>query len=270
MLFLGLVLLVKPIASAITIGAGGSGGIFAPSLFAGAIAGFLFSYVLNYLGWLPVSLPVAHFTLVAMCGLMSGVQHAPLSAIFLIAELTGGYALFLPLMLVSAISFLTTTYFDKASLYKQQLQDTGRYIPESTDEELLDQIDLRKITEKDLLPTEPEASLAELCELVKKSKRNIFPVLGADGALVGIVTLDDIRTIMFDPVKQHQLRVKNLMHSPPDFIFLGENMQIVMGKFERSGAWNLPVLADGKYLGFISKSRIFNAYRKRLIKQNQD
>jgi len=264
-----LIIFIKPIASAVTIGSGGSGGIFAPSLFVGGIAGFLFAYTSNLLGF-PIPLPVAHFTLVAMCGVMSGVNHAPLSAIFLIAEITGGYELFVPLMLVSAISFITTSYFDKDSLYKKQLMDKGRFLPESKDEEVLDLIDIRKIVENDLYPILPEASLGDLCHLVKLSRRKIFPVVGADGVLNGILTLDDIRDIMFDPEKQEKIKVNQLMHSPPEVIFLHENMQTVMQKFERSGAWNLPVLQEGKYLGFISKSRIFNAYRKRLIRQNQE
>lgn len=264
-----LIIFIKPIASAVTIGSGGSGGIFAPSLFVGGIAGFLFAYTSNLLGF-PIPLPVAHFTLVAMCGVMSGVNHAPLSAIFLIAEITGGYELFVPLMLVSAISFITTSYFDKDSLYKKQLMDKGRFLPESKDEEVLDHIDIRKIVENDLFPILPNASLGDLCNLVKLSRRNIFPVVGEDGVLNGIITLDDIRDIMFDPKKQETTKISQLMHSPPEVIFLHENMQKVMQKFERSGAWNLPVLQEGKYIGFISKSRIFNAYRKRLIRQNQE
>lgn len=268
-IFLMLVVLIKPIASAITIGSGGSGGIFAPSLFVGGIVGFVFAYAANLFG-VPMALPIAHFTLVAMCGVMSGVQHAPLSAIFLIAEITGGYELFLPLMLVSAISFVTTTYFDKDSLYIKQLKGTGRYLFESKDEEVLDTINIRKIMETDLLTIQPNSSLKDLCGLVQLSKRNIFPVISESDELMGIITLDDIRDIMFDPEKQESVKISQLMHSPPDIILPNESMQHVMDKFEKSGAWNLPVVEDGVYLGFISKSRIFNAYRKRLQRQNQD
>ncbi|SNS12135.1 chloride channel protein, CIC family [Belliella buryatensis] len=268
-IFLMLVVLIKPIASAITIGSGGSGGIFAPSLFVGGIVGFVFAYAANLFG-VPMALPIAHFTLVAMCGVMSGVQHAPLSAIFLIAEVTGGYELFLPLMLVSAISFVTTTYFDKDSLYIKQLKGTGRYLFESKDEEVLDTINIRKIMETDLLTIQPDSSLKDLCGLVQLSKRNIFPVISQSDELMGIITLDDIRDIMFDAEKQESVKISQLMHSPPDIILPNESMQHVMDKFEKSGAWNLPVVEDGVYLGFISKSRIFNAYRKRLQRQNQD
>src|SRR5690606_27372168 len=267
--FLLLIILVKPIASALTIGSGGSGGIFAPSLFIGGIAGFLFAYLNNFLDWY-IPIPLAHFTLVAMCGVMSGVQHSPLSAIFLIAEISGGYELFVPLMLVSAISFTTTTYFEKYSLYKRQLLDQGRQLPETKDQEVLGLINVRSIMEKDLLPIPPDALLKELCGLVKLSNRNIFPVVDSQGRLNGVVTLDDIREIMFDREKQESILVKELMHSPPENIFPEEDMQEVMDKFERSGAWNLPVVENGKYIGFISKSRIFNAYRKKLIRQNQE
>src|SRR5690554_5393851 len=217
MAFLLLIILVKPVASALTIGSGGSGGLFAPSLFIGGIAGFLFAYVNNFLGW-HIPIPLAHFTLVAMCGVMSGVQHSPLSAIFLIAEVTGGYELFVPLMLVSAISFSTTTYFQKNSLYKQQLLDQGRYLPETKDEEVLGLINVRSIMESDLLPIDPEAHLRNLCDLVKQSKRNIFPVVDKEGILQGVVTLDDIRDIMFDKEMQERLLVRSLMSKPPAYI----------------------------------------------------
>lgn len=267
--FLGLIILIKPIASAVTIGSGGSGGVFAPSLYVGGIVGFLFAYSKNMLGF-HIPLPIAHFTLVAMCGLMAGVQHSPLSAIFLIAEITGGYELFVPLMFVSAIAYTTTTYFQKDSLYKLQLKDQGKLLPESKDQELLDAIDISHVIERDLLPIHPNAQLKNLIDLVKISKRNIFPVVDEHETLRGIITLDDFRDIMFDPEKQETVLIRQLMHSPPEILLVTENMQSAMEKFERSGAWNLPVVEEGRYLGFVSKSRIFNTYRKRLIRQKQD
>jgi chloride channel protein, CIC family len=267
--FLALIILVKPVASAVTIGSGGSGGIFAPSLYVGGIVGFLFAYSKNMFGF-HIPLPIAHFTLVAMCGLMAGVQHSPLSAIFLIAEITGGYELFVPLMFVSAIAYTTTTYFQKDSLYKLQLKDQGKLLPETKDQELLDAIDISHVIERDLLPIHPNAQLKNLIDLVKISKRNIFPVVDENQILRGIITLDDFRDIMFDLEKQETVLVRQLMHSPPEILLVTENMQFAMDKFERSGAWNLPVVEDGRYLGFVSKSRIFNTYRKRLIRQKQD
>lgn len=269
LVFLGFIILLKPIATAITIGAGGSGGIFAPSLYVGGILGFVFAYAKNMMGF-HIPLPLAHFTLVAMCGLMSGVQHSPLSAIFLIAEITGGYELFVPLMFVSAISYITTSYFQKDSLYKMQLKDQGKSLPESQDQELLELIDLTHVIERDLLPIHPDSTLRDLINLVKISKRNIFPVVDEHKSLRGIITLDDIRHIMFDPEKQDTVFIRDLMHSPPEILLATENMQKAMEKFESSGAWNLPVIENGKYLGFVSKSRIFNAYRKKLIRQKSD
>lgn len=269
LVFLVLIILLKPMASAITIGAGGSGGIFAPSLYAGGITGFVFAFSKNMLGF-HIPLPLAHFTLVAMCGVMAGVQHAPLSAIFLIAEITGGYELFVPLMFVSAISFITKTAFQKDSLYTLQLKAQGKHLPETKDQELLEMISITQVIEKDLLPIHPLAYLGDLIELVKISKRNIFPVVDENQTLNGIVTLDDIRDIMFDPEKQHTVQIRQLMHSPPEILLSTENMQSAMEKFERSGAWNLPVLDENRYLGFVSKARIFNAYRKKLIRQKQD
>ncbi|WP_225586863.1 chloride channel protein [Algoriphagus sp. Y33] len=268
-IFLAFIILVKPVAAAVTLSAGGSGGIFAPSLYVGGILGFLFAYSSN-LFYFTIPLPLAHFTLVAMCGVMAGTQHAPLSAIFLIAEITGGYELFVPLMFVSAIAYVTKTAYQKDSIYMIQLKEKGRHLPESKDQELLELITITHVIERDLLPIHPDAKLKDLIGLVKISKRNIFPVVDEHKALRGIVTLDDIRDIMFDREKQEKILIRELMHSPPEILLATENMQKAMEKFELSGAWNLPVIEEGKYLGFVSKSRIFNAYRKRLIKQKQD
>nr|HAD50889.1 chloride channel protein [Algoriphagus sp.] len=251
LIFLGLIILIKPIASALTLSAGGSGGIFAPSLYVGGLVGFLFAFGKNMLG-IHIPLPLAHFTLVAMCGVMAGVQHAPLSAIFLIAEITGGYELFVPLMFVSAISYITTTYYQKDSLYIQQLKEKGKQLPETKDQELLDMIDISHVIERDLLPIHPESKLKDLIDLVKISKRNIFPVVDENKILRGIITLDDIRDIMFDLEKQENTQIRSLMHSPPEILLATENMQKAMDKFEKSGAWNLPVVEDGRYLGFVS------------------
>ncbi|MFK7953670.1 MAG: chloride channel protein [Ekhidna sp.] len=264
-IFLFLIVLVKPIATALTIGAGGSGGIFAPSLFMGGLSGFIFSAGSNSL--LKTDLSTSNFTLVGMCGVMSGVLHAPLTAIFLIAEITSGYMLFVPLMLVSAISFSTISYFEKHSIYTKRLIETGDLIQYDKDQIVLSLIDLKKIIEKDLLIIDPDATLNDLVILVKKSKRNIFPVVNENRELEGIVTLDDIREMMFDEESRENIIVKTIMQKPPASVSTKEKMQIVMNKFEVTQAWNLPVIDDGKYIGFISKSRIFNAYRKKLIRQ---
>jgi len=262
------VLLVKPVASALTIGSGGSGGIFAPSLFLGGITGFLFAALVNMLTWGNMS--TSNFTLVGMCGVMSGVLYAPLTAIFLIAEITSGYELFVPLMLVSAISYSTSSFFEKHSLYTKHLIERGDLIQNDRDRQVLSQIDLKKIIETDLLVVDPEATLGELVDRVKVSKRNIFPVVNDQDELMGVVTLDDIRKIMFDREAQENTKVKTLMSAPPASVQPHENMQSVMSKFEISGAWNLPVIEEGKYKGFLSKSTIFNTYRKKLIRHQQE
>ena len=266
-LLLTAMLLFKPIATGMTIGSGGSGGIFAPSLFVGAILGFVFASSLNMFSGTEL-LSVSNFTLVGMSGVMSGVLHAPLTAIFLIAEITNGYTLFVPLMLVSAIAYSTATYFESHSIYEKHLAKSGDLLPRDKDKLVLSVIDLKKIVETDLLKISPDATLGELVKLVRQSKRNIFPVVNDEGALMGIVTLDDVRGIMFEFKSYDDIFVHELMHMPPTSVTTHENMQSVMGKFESTGAWNLPVINDGKYVGFISKSRIFNTYRSKLRRQH--
>lgn len=267
MLFLGFMILVKPLATAMTISAGGGGGVFAPSLFVGGITGFTFATGFNLI--YPDSLSPASFTLVGMCGVMSEVLHAPLTAIFLIAELTQGYSLFIPLMLVSAISYSTIYYFEKNSIYTKKLIEQGDLILDNKDLQVLSLMELEKLIEMDLLTIGPNAMLRDLVGLVKKSKRNIFPVIDENGALMGIVTLDDIREIMFDPKALDEVTVRSVMHKAPNQIHAGDNMQMVMAKFENSGAWNLPVINEGAYIGLLSKSTIFNAYRKKLVRQDK-
>ena len=266
-LFFTAVIFFKPVASALTIGSGGSGGIFAPSLFIGGILGFVFASAVNLISGTEM-LSVSNFTLVGMSGLMSGILHAPLTAIFLIAEITSGYTLFVPLMLVSAIAYSTSIYFESHSLYAKHLAQSGDLIPADKDKRVLREINIDKVIETDLLKVAPEATLGELVNLVRKSKRNLFPVVNVKGELVGILTLDDIRDIMFDHEKYDTIFVNSLMHTPPANVSPHENMQSVMQKFESTGAWNLPVLDDGKYVGFLSKSRIFNTYRNKLRSQN--
>jgi CIC family chloride channel protein len=267
--FIFFILLVKPVATALTIGAGGSGGIFGPSLFMGGLTGFLFAFFTNLI-FPGAELSLSNFTLVGMCGVMSGVLHAPLTAIFLIAEITSGYELFVPLMLVSAISYTTISYFEKHSVYTKNLIEKGDLIPYDKDRIVLSLIDLKKIIETDLLKIHPDAKLGELVTLVRKSKRNIFPVVNEAGELEGIVTLDKIRELMFDTENQETIIIKTLMSTPPAFVSSTEKMQSVMNKFEITQAWNLPVIDDDKYVGFVSKSRIFNAYRKKLIRETKE
>jgi CIC family chloride channel protein len=269
LLFLLMVILVKPVASALTIGSGGSGGVFAPSLFLGGVTGFFYAKSMNtLLGESVISF--SNFTLVGMCGVMSGVLHAPLTAIFLIAEITSGYTLFVPLMLVSAISYSTIYYFERYSIYTKNLIERGDYIPDDRDRQVLSLINLKKIIETDLITIHPESNFDELISIVRQSHRNIYPVVDENKVLHGIITLDDIRDIMFDESRRSQTSIVSLMHSPPASVSILENMESVMEKFEKSGAWNLPVIDNNEYVGFISKSRIFNTYRKKLIRQHQE
>lgn len=266
--FVMVIIIAKPIATALTIGSGGSGGIFAPSLFMGGMTGFLFVRVANtlYPSW---ELSESNFTLVGMCGVMSGVQYAPLTAIFLIAEITSGYELFVPLMIVSALSYSTISYFEKHSIYTKGLIEKGDLIRNDKDRQVLSLINLQKIIETDLLTISPDAKLKDLVVLVKMSKRNIFPVVTKEKKLEGIVTLDQIRDVMFDDGMREKVEIRALMQMPPASVDLQENMQSVMNKFEMTQAWNLPVINEGKYHGFISKSRIFNAYRTKLKRQSK-
>ncbi len=263
-LFMFGVIFFKPIASSLTIESGGSGGIFAPSLFLGGVVGFIFAYTINHIS--PVNISLSNFTLVGMCGVMSGVLHAPLTAIFLIAEITGGYTLFVPLMLVSAIAFSTISYFEKYSIYTKRLIERGDYIPHDKDKQLLSGIKIKKVIEKDLMTIRPNQKLSDLVKVVRKSRRNIFPVVDEEEKLVGIITLDDIRDMMFDEVARENTLVSSIMCDPPAFISSSDSMQSVMNTFEITGAWNLPVINEGKYVGFVSKSRIFNTYRTKLKK----
>jgi chloride channel protein, CIC family len=266
-IILGVVLL-KPIATSVTIESGGSGGIFAPSLFVGGVFGFFFAYAFNYLTGNHISL--SNFTLVGMCGVMSGVLHAPLTAIFLIAEITSGYELFIPLMLVSAISFSTISYFEKYSIYTKRLILRGDYMPHDKDQQLLSGMQLTSVLENDLLTIRPDQHLEDLVKLVRKSKRNIFPVVDENGKLGGIITLDDIRDIMFDTEMRKTLPVSAIMSQPPAIVSTADSMQSIMTTFEISGAWNLPVIDQGKYVGLVSKSRIFNTYRTKLRKDRAE
>jgi|TARA_B110000503_G_scaffold132756_2_gene209125 chloride channel protein, CIC family len=263
------VILLKPIATGLTIGSGGSGGIFAPSLYMGGLVGFFVGLVIQLI-YPSAPINLSHFTLVGMCGVMSGVLHAPLTAIFLIAEITSGYMLFVPLMLVSAISYSTVTYFDKHSIYTRNLIRRGDIVVSDRDKMVLNKINLEKIIEKDLLTINPDATLDQLINLVKKSTRNIFPVVTETGELKGIITLDHIREIMFDESKRTSVLVSTLMTEVPAHVSSHDSMQIVMNKFEISQAWNLPVIDEGKYIGFLSKSRIFNTYRTHLIRQTKE
>ena len=262
-LSLGMLLIFKVYAMAATTGAGGIGGIFAPTLFMGGVAGYFLSKLLNVT--FKTGLNEGNFTLVGMAGMMAGVMHAPLTAIFLIAELTGGYALFIPLMITSTVSYITIMYFEPHSLYTKRLAARGELITHHKDKAVLTLLKLGKVIETDFTIVHPDDTLRQLVQCISKSKRNIFPVVDSSKMMLGVVLLDDIRELMFDSAKYDELFVRELMSVPPEFIDVDEPMERVMQKFEATGAWNLPVVSKDIYLGFVSKSKIFSAYRDVLV-----
>jgi CIC family chloride channel protein len=266
--FIGVMLLVKAFASAATIGAGGNGGSFAPSVFNGGIAGFFASRLINSLHILPFQLSERNFILVGMAGMLSGVLHAPLTAIFLMAEITSGYTLILPLMIVSAISFVTSSYFSPHSVYIQQLANQGHVHFHDKDRTVLTELNLRQMLEKDLIPVDADGNLREVIQAVSQSKRNIFPVIEETHKMVGIIDLNDIRHLMFKPEFYDKMTVRELMHPPQAYILHTDSMEDVMKKFDITGAWNLPVVDKNNiYIGLMSKSKIFSHYRSLLKKQ---
>lgn len=263
-----LIIALKAVATAVTNGAGGVGGIFAPSLFIGGISGFLVAKLINQFNFIDVS--ESNFALVGMAGTMAGVMHAPFMAIFLIAEITGGYALFVPLMITSTIAYLTIMYFEPHSIYTKRLAMRGELITHHKDKAVLTLLNVTKVIETDFLPIEPTETLGSLVKKVSQSRRNVFPVVTTDGKFVGIVMLDDIRPIMFDASRYDTTTVQEIMNLPPEIITINESMESVMNKFEYSKAWNLPVVDGDKYVGFVSKSKIFSVYRNLLIEFSEE
>jgi CIC family chloride channel protein len=264
LVLLALLLLLKVVATASTNGAGGIGGIVAPALFTGGVAGYLFSNLFNHLFGL--SLTESSFTLAGMAGVFAAVLHAPLTAIFLIAEITEGYGLLIPLIITSTIGYITIRSFQRHSIYHQQLAASGELITHDKDKAVMTLLDWSKEVEKDLLTVSPNSNLGDLVKQIARSNRNIFPVVDEYNILEGVVLLDDVRDKMFDPELYDKISIRDLMTIPPSYVDIRERGDVVLDTFERTGAWNLPVLDKGEYVGFISKSRIFSAYRE-LLKQ---
>ena len=260
-LFIALIILTKAFATSATNGAGGVGGTFAPSLYVGCMAGFLFAYVANLIGF-DTALSTKNFALIGMAGVMSGVMHAPLMAIFLTAELTGGYDLFLPLLIVSTISYGTIKIFEPYSIYTMRLAKRGELLTHEKDKAVLTLLKMDSVIERDFFEVRPEMSLKDMVDTISRSNRNLFPVVDDGGRLLGVVLLDDIRNIMFRPDLYRKMYVNKFMAIPPAKIEVGESMDKVMKIFDDTGAWNLPVVENGRYIGFVSKSKIFNSYRR--------
>jgi len=267
-LYLVMIVLFKVFATSSTNGAGGVGGTFAPALFTGAICGFVFAFILNNLD-IGVDISNKNFALMGMAGLLSGVMHAPLLGIFLTAELTGGFDLFLPLLIVSIISYGTIRIFEPYSLYAMRLARRGELLTHQKDKAVLTLLKTDSVIEKDFHPVSPDMTLKQMVKVISESNRNLFPVIGADYKFLGVVLLDDIRNIMFRPDLYNKMHVRKFMSMPPARIDIGDPMDMVMDKFDHTNAWNLPVVDGEKYVGFVSKSKIFNSYR-RVLKHYSD
>lgn len=260
-LFIAAITLMKAFATSATNGAGGVGGTFAPSLFVGALTGFLFAYIFNNLD-LGVELSQKNFTLMGMAGVMSGVMHAPLMAIFLTAEMTGGYDLFLPLLIVSTLAYITIQIFLPYSIYTMRLAKAGDLLTHQKDKAVLTLMKMDKVIERDFKAVKPDMNLKEVVDVISVSKRNLYPVVDDEGYLKGVVLLDDIRNIMFRTDLYKKMHVSRFMTTTPAVIDVNEPMDKVMNTFDKTNAWNLPVTDKGKYVGFVSKSKIFNSYRQ--------
>jgi CIC family chloride channel protein len=263
LLFLGLVVLLKSVAAAITIGSGGNGGSFGPSLFMGAYLGFVFARLLNML--LGTDIPEVNFALVGMAGMLSGVFYAPLTAIFLIAEITGGYGLIIPLMIVSAMSLAVANYFEPKSMEGKKLAKLLNASIDDRDQYLLSRLDLTQLIETNFMTVKPNDNLDALRRSIAASTRNTFAVVNDAQELVGIIQLDDVRQIIFDTDASDVL-VKDLMNVPAGELTLQDNLQTALKKFDTTGLWNLPVVDRKRYVGFVSKSSLLARYRSELIR----
>jgi len=259
---IGGIVLLKVIATSITFGSGGVGGIFAPSLFMGVNTGLLFAKATNYFNLGTIS--ENNFALVGMSGLIAGVIHAPLTAIFLIAEITGGYGLFMPLMIVATISYGTVKIFEANSVYTIQLAKRGELLTHHKDKALLALMKIDSLIETNFSTIKPDATLRDLVEVISNSTRNLFPVVDEDQRFHGIIVMDQVRHIMFRPELYDSTYVKNLMFMPTNMVDIHDQMETVDHKFQHSGKFNLVVLDNGKYIGFVSRANVFSKYRELL------
>ena len=262
-IYFALALILKVFAMSFTNAGGGVGGTFGPTLIVGGIAGFILARTINLMGF--HALPEANFALVGMAGLMAGVMQAPMTAIFLIAEITGGYSLLLPLIIVSAISFATMRAFEPFSIYSKRLAKSGDLITHNSDRAVLTLLQTSDLVETDFTAVRLDDTLGDLVRAVARSTRNLYPVLDDAGIYRGYIGLDDIRKIMFDKDKYDTTKLYTLMKNAPATVLSTDRMDSVMDKFDKTGAWNLPVVdEDGRYVGYVSKSKIFSSYRQRL------
>ena len=262
LVFVGCAMMLKAFAAGITIGSGGNGGNFAPSLFIGSYLGFVFSKLLNLTGL--TNLPISNFTMVGMAGILSGLFHAPLTAIFLIAEITGGYDLMIPLMIVASISYAISKRFEKHSLDVKNLAKKGHAFTSNKDTNILSTLDTNSIIQTDYLTLSPDENLAKLVDLISHSNQVVFAVVNKEKNLLGVIHFNDIREIIFNTYRVKYTLIKEIMTQPKEIIYPNDSMEIVMNKFERAKTAFIPVVTNGKYYGFISKSEALEAYRSKL------
>ena len=264
MLLLAAVILFKIVATSLTFGAGGVGGIFAPTLFMGANTGLLFGQLVNFFGFRPLS--SSNFALIGMAGLIAGVLHAPLTGIFLIADISGGYKLFVPLMITATVAYIIVRSFTPNSVYHIQLAQRRELLTHDKDANVLQMLEVRTLIETDFAVLSQDANLGELAKAISKNHRNLFPVVDDDGKMVGMLKMDDVRSIIFDRELYEKTKIKDIMYMPEYSIQPNDSMEEVAKKFETSGRYNLAVIGeDGKYLGFISRAQVFTKYRKQII-----
>ena len=268
--FFLLILLLKVFSMSFTNAGGGVGGTFGPTLFIGAIAGFVVARTINLIGGAGL-VPEQNFVLVGMAGLMAGVMQAPMTAIFLIADMTGGYELFIPLIITATISYAATRAVEPYSIYTKRIAKKGELLTHDSDQAVLTLLKTNDLIETDFLPIRIDSSMRELVDVVAQSKRNIFPVVDSKNHFQGYVSLEDIRSVMFKYESYDSLHVYNFMKSAPAYVYVNEKMDRVMAKFEQTEAWNLPVVTEDRtYVGFISKSKIFSSYREQLKQVSHD
>ena len=268
LLLLLAIILLKVVATSLTFRAGGIGGVFAPTLFIGTMTGLFFAKTLNFMGL--ASLPLSDFALVGMAGLLAGVVHAPLTAIFLIAEITGGYSLLFPIMIVATTSYGITRLMSPRSIYTIQLSKRGDMLTHHKDKALLSMMSIENLIEKNFKTISPDANLGDLVKVIAESTRNIFPVVDENNDFYGIIVMDQIRHLMFQPELYEKTTVRSLMFHPSTIVYVSDDMETVAQKFQHSGKYNLVVLDDSKYVGFVSRANVFSHYRQLLKEFSED
>ena len=267
-ILMGAIILLKIVATSLTFGSGGVGGIFAPTLFMGVNTGMLFAKLINLTGI--KALNANNFALIGMTGLIAGVLHAPLTGIFLIADISGGYKLFVPLMITATFAYVTTLFFTKNSVYHYQLARRKELMTHDKDKNVLKRMQVAKLIENDFEVLRPDSSLRDLTEAISRAHRNLFPIVDEDGQLKGMVKMDDVRHLIFRQELYDKVHVSHLMYMPEHFISPTDSMEEVAEKFESSGRFNIAIIDDGKYLGFISKARVFSSYRQNIRNLSHD